>query len=365
MPAALQGLDPWFINQAVTSRDARQPFAAAFGHNLAGAGSEGGVVQTSTGRLSVSATTPSASMAVSISTGFCVVPRGTEGVYNCALWTAGSVDIDPADATNPRIDTIIARVRDLELGDPANSLGNRGFNIEVEKGTPAASPTPKDLSAIPAYIALADVYVPNAGAMPIPAAIVTGNVTDRRHYAKPPGGVRYAALAAAVARAGAYPWDLRVNASGQFDGWDDSAAAWVPLLTSRAPTTYTPTWTMGTPTGASTGRYVKTGRMVEWDAVFVAQAGVSLDVVSVTVTLPFPAASGTSTAGSLRSWSNGGFTYPAGLWRPVDVVVSSGVSNATLFGRNGSGQLVTPGTAGFSLAAGDSISVSGRYWAAA
>jgi hypothetical protein len=157
---------------------------------------------------------------------------------------------------------------------------------------------------------------------------------------------------------------VRASAGGQFDAWDPNGL-WVPLLTSRAPTTYTPVWTMGTPTGAATGRYVKTGRMVEWDAVFVAQAGVSLDIVSVTVTLPFPAASGTSTAGSLRSWSSGAFTYPAGLWRPVDVVVSSGVSNATLFGRNASGQLVTPGTAGFSLAAGDSISVSGRYWAAA
>lgn len=358
MAAVLAGADPWFINLRLSSLETRAPFAAVFGHNTSGAGSEGGVILSSSGRLAVTATTPSASMALSVSTGHVVVPRANNYVYVCTLPTAGTVDVPAANPTNPRIDTVIARVRDPDLGDAAGSTGLTGFAIEVVTGTPAASPVAPDLSAIPACIPLQDYRVP-AGATQITTSEL---LTDRRYYTRAAGGIRYSV--GSEARTGAYPWEVRVSVDGRFDAWDPDSAVWVPLLTARTPPTYTPTWTMGNPVGQSTGWYQKTGRMVEWDAVFVAQAGVSLDTVPVEVTLPFPAASATGTAASLRSWSTGAFTYPAGLWRPVDVVVSRGVSSATLFGRNGSGQQVTPGAAGFSLAAGDSISVSGRYWAA-
>jgi hypothetical protein len=363
MAAVLVGADPWFINQRLSSVEARAPWAAVFGHNPSGPVPEGGVVQIAVGRLAVTATTPSASMALSVASGPCVIPRANQHVYVCGLTAAGTVDVPAADSVNPRIDTVIARVRDPDLGDAAGPTGATGFAIEIVTGTPAAVPAVPDLSAIPACIPLRDYRVP-AGATSITSADL---LTDRRYYTRAIGGVRYSG--GAESRTGSYPWDLRVSAGGQFDGWDDSAAAWVPLLTSRSPNTYTPTWTMdnlGTGS-ASAGVYNKTGRMVDFEAVLVAGTGVSLGAGAVTFTLPFPTANRTGTAASLMAWWRGAFIYSASLWRSVDIVIGNNGTTGTVFARNTTDGFVNPGVAPtpYTFAAGNSITVSGRYWAAA
>lgn len=77
-------------------------------------------------------------MTVLVATGQVVIP-GTEatyqGAYLCENRGSMSVSLAAADATNPRFDLIVARVRDAAYSGATNS-----FAIEAVTGTPAASP---------------------------------------------------------------------------------------------------------------------------------------------------------------------------------------------------------------------------------
>lgn len=81
------------------------------------------------------------------------------------------VDIDAADATNPRIDTVVVR-----LDRAANNA-----RVFVVPGAPAASPVRPALTQTDLLyeLPLADVTVPAAAGV-----IVAGNVTDRRPRAR-------------------------------------------------------------------------------------------------------------------------------------------------------------------------------------
>ncbi|MFC6090880.1 hypothetical protein [Saccharothrix lopnurensis] len=267
MPAVLQGPDPWFLDKALGPLELRAVLAAVMGHNsLGGTGSEGGVILGAGANLAVAATSPSASMQLTVSTGAAVIPRAGQHAYVGPFGPAGNIDIDAANATNPRIDTVIVRVRDPELLDPSNGVSNKGLFVEVVKGAAAAVPAAPSLAAIPACLPLCDVFVPSAPNMPSTPAIVNANLTDRRWWTRAAGGIRYAA--GAEARGGAYPWDMRVGAAGLLDMWDPTASLWVTLLNPRAWTSYTPTITatggalnLGSGTGVGIfGRYVQIGK---------------------------------------------------------------------------------------------------------
>lgn len=110
-------------------------------------------------------------MSVNVAPGFVVVP-GTEnslqGSYLCWIDATKNVTIAAANATNPRIDLIVARVRDAAYSGASNT-----FAVEAVTGTAAASPA---APATPANsIVLAHVSVAAAD-----TTIVTGDITDKR-----------------------------------------------------------------------------------------------------------------------------------------------------------------------------------------
>lgn len=174
------------------------------------------------GAMGVSA---SSGLSVQVAAGYCCVPNPTagQGGYLFGTLQAQVLSLAAADATNPRIDLIVARVYDT-----ANSSSY--CDVEVVTGTPAASPsTPATPSAA---IALASVSVA-AGAV----ALASGAVTDLRSYVVAPGGILPIATAAAAPAAPATQimYDLSRNLLVQGTGSAGSVAllstgAWAPAL---------------------------------------------------------------------------------------------------------------------------------------
>lgn len=135
-------------------------------------------------------------MSVNVAAGRVVVD-GTEnalqGVYHCVNDATKNVTIAAADATNPRIDLIVARVRDASYSGVTNA-----WAIEAVTGTPAATPV---APATPAnsYV-LAQISVPaNA------TAITNSQITDRRSSlivgGNPPGCIVHRQTAQGISHA--------------------------------------------------------------------------------------------------------------------------------------------------------------------
>ncbi|MDX3661332.1 hypothetical protein PV646_28840 [Streptomyces sp. ID05-26A] len=318
MPAVVQGLDPWFIDKKVGPAEARAIIAAMLGHNASGVGSEGGLLLTASGRLSVNPTTPSASMQLAVSPGACVVPRTNQHAYVAVFDAASVIDV-PAANSNPRIDTVIVRVRDGDLGDASNGVSNKGAFIEIVTGVPNAVPVPPDLSAIPGCLPLRDYLVP-AG-----AGSITAVSTDRRVWTRALGGVRYSGNA--DTRAGAYPYDLRVSPTGQFDASDPAnPTQWIPLLTAGARPSFTPVFRYGGgsgnpsgPVGIGTGgrlagRYTRQGRIIRGHAELLMGVGGGGGTGIVTMDLP----AGLTAIASIRQRAGSVSYYHPGADRVFD-----------------------------------------------
>lgn len=125
-----------------------------------------GIRQSFGGELEVSA--DGSGMSVSVLSGQALV----RGHYYDSSSTE-SVTIPTADATNPRIDTVV-----LKLDPTANTI-----TLFVVEGTPGASPSAPSLTQTESLnyeYPLADIAVA-AGAV----AISSGNVTDRRTFLVP------------------------------------------------------------------------------------------------------------------------------------------------------------------------------------
>ncbi len=91
-----------------------------------------------------------------------------QGAYHCLNDASVSLSIAAADPTNPRIDLVVAQVRDA-----AYSGSNNDWILAVVTGTPAPSPSPP---ATPNNaIVLAQVAV-----AALASSITSGNITDKR-----------------------------------------------------------------------------------------------------------------------------------------------------------------------------------------
>lgn len=129
--------------------------------------------------LGVNQTSPP-SMSVVVPPGHAIV-QGTESTTQGAYVVVNDADltlpIAPADATNPRIDIVVVRVRDKQYS--GNTVA---ASIEVVTGVPAPTPTPP---AAPANsIVIAQISVP-AGA----TAIQQSQITDLRPFTTAIGGI--------------------------------------------------------------------------------------------------------------------------------------------------------------------------------
>ena len=124
------------------------------------------------------AVTHSSAMTLSIAEGRVLI-SGTEnsyqGTYFCENRGAATVTVTGGDATNPRIDLVVARVRDSVY---SGSAGNDGFTLEVVTGTAAASPSAPTLPDN--CVALAEV------AVAVGASSLTAR-PDRRAQVRKPG----------------------------------------------------------------------------------------------------------------------------------------------------------------------------------
>lgn len=121
--------------------------------------------------LKVSQRGAGANMSVDVAEGSCVV-LGTEatyqGAYYCEEQGVLNVVITAANATNPRRDLIVARIRDAEYSGATNT-----FAIEVTTGTAAASPADPTVPANCVVLARVAVAA-NA------TSITNANITDLR-----------------------------------------------------------------------------------------------------------------------------------------------------------------------------------------
>lgn len=327
MAAVLQGLDPWFVDKAVSPLEARAALAAAFGQAGSGSGPEGGIVPgRQGGGLGVSATTPSASMAVTVSAGAVVIPRTNQQGYVGVLTAAGNVDIGTANATNPRIDVVIARVRDSDLGDASNGVWSKGWGVEVVAGTPSASPVAPSLTGIPC-IPLAEVRVDASV-----TSIASGKITDKRYFTRASGAPRLDYNDGG--RTGNNPWDLRQQiGTGILDTWDGSA--WVPLAQPGAWTAYTPTVTatggalnLGSG-GSIIGRYVRLGKTLILRIRM--EIGSGNDTKSGTVLFGLPAGMTISSAAPEQTGSVKLYNGPSGAIYPGVVYAPGGTTTIQAF----------------------------------
>ena len=128
---------------------------------------------TTTAGLAVTANgTPNKT--VNIAAGFAIIDgteaaaQGSYMVYNSATLNYDILTANPADATNPRIDLVVAKVQDATYSGAVNA-----WSLVSVTGTPAGSPAAP--SAPANSLTLAQVAIAaNA------TTIVTGNITDER-----------------------------------------------------------------------------------------------------------------------------------------------------------------------------------------
>lgn len=132
------------------------------------------------------AVTTGAGMTVSVAAGQAMIrgtQQGDQGVYVGSNDAAVSITISAADATNPRKDLIVFRVRDAEYG----ISGDNGV-LEATAGTPTGGLTAGNATGRPTppenALVLAEVFVP-AGA----GSSASFTVTDLRTRASTLGGV--------------------------------------------------------------------------------------------------------------------------------------------------------------------------------
>lgn len=118
--------------------------------------------------------------AVQVALGVAFVRGSTitnQGVYICPNDSTEQLAVTPANATNPRIDLVVARVYDAAHAGATNE-----WQLEVVTGNPAASPVEP---AVPASsVVLARIDVPAAA-----ANITNAMITDRRPWSVGLGGV--------------------------------------------------------------------------------------------------------------------------------------------------------------------------------
>jgi len=112
-------------------------------------------------------------MGVTVQPGIVTVPgteNASQGAYTCYAATATDVTLDPAHASLPRIDLIVARVQDSQYSGAANT-----WTLEKVTGTAASSPVAP--TAPNNSITLAQISVAAAATQ-----ILNASITDKRIF---------------------------------------------------------------------------------------------------------------------------------------------------------------------------------------
>lgn len=231
MASADSSVSPFFANSSLNSNEMRYALAAAFADGPGGSGvtAETGVVPSSftaapgslssAGPFAPSSNGSSSAPSVSVTPGQCIIQTAAGGTYVCTLPAAATVALDlalPASGQS-RIDVLCGRVLDTE----ADSSGTSNvFRLQTVTGTSSATPS---VPSVPAgYLPLFNVTVNNAGSITA--------ITSVRTWTRGVGGLRF--VEPGDTRAGSYPTDLRIFATGQIDAWINGV--WLNLVTPTA-----------------------------------------------------------------------------------------------------------------------------------
>lgn len=178
--------------------------------------------------------TPGGGMTVSVAPGSFAVPAGSPaaGGYTSTLATSGTLTVQTADPSNPRIDIVVAFVNDLGTSSSSGA-------VEIITGTAAASPSAP--SAPASSVTLAQLTIP-AGT----STVTSGMIADKRLYTVAAGGVLVSPKATApTGYTGLLAYDA---ASGSFYHLTGSGARQAKVL-PFAPVHVVLTGTYGYPAG--------------------------------------------------------------------------------------------------------------------
>ena len=232
-----------------------------------------------------------ANMSVDVAAGYAWI-RGTESAHQGAyhVYNDGTVNLSVAasDATNPRIDLVIAKVQDAFY-----SGATRTASVTIVTGTPAASPTDPTLPAN--ALVLARVRVPATS-----TSVVTANITDVR--------TRAASGSESYTRTGfknaIMNGDFRINQRGFTSTTTNNTFGfdrWRLSFTGGTNTYSAQTFTVGTSLGEyqpeKYARIVSSGQSAAGDfTIFQQQIEDVRSFAGGTVTVSFWAKAATSTA---------------------------------------------------------------------
>jgi hypothetical protein len=190
----------WLDGAAFNGANGRQNDIAAMAYTSGSSSNpavRGGVLPS--GGTSALLVAAASGMNFTINPGYCVVPTALNsvGAYRFGANAQATLTVPPADVVNPRLDLVIAQV--IDNGDATSSA-----LVAIVTGTPAPSPVPP---AVPgSSILLAQITVAaNA------TSIVAGNISDRRVWTVPPGGILpiTSAVQAPTGQNGSYVHDLQ------------------------------------------------------------------------------------------------------------------------------------------------------------
>lgn len=352
---------PWSIQGAShPAENARNVLGAMFGvpvaaHTAAAsvttAGGGHGVVGA--GDLAVTQNgTPN--MSVNVAAGRAIIRSGGTSSLLSASYSflndaTVNVAIAAADPTNPRIDYVIAEVRDTNYGQAANDA-----RITTITGTPAAVPVAPALTSNPNCVVLAQVAVAAAA-----TTIITANITDKRTRAASLGGTQVCTLLTRPTGASLYA-GLRIYETDTFRELTYDGTGWV--IMSEPAQTYTPTWvnlTVGN--GSQTAWYHRADGWVDF-SVFLTFGTTTSIAGNVTVTAPIASNVVTSFDGAdVRSSFYD--SSASQLYNLQTFNSSTTVMNLYAQPLVGSYVAITPFNATVPVAFGlsDRIAISGRY----
>lgn len=219
------------------------------------------------GALAVSEKSGTPNMSVDVAEGQVAV-NGSEsayaGVYLCEARGTTNLAISAADATNPRLDLIVARVRDAAYSGATNT-----FSLEVVTGTPAGVPADPSLPSGSCFV-LARVTV-DASA----SSITNANIADLRlSYSTAQNGRAAAVGGTVVCTNATRPTGvegLKIYETDTDYEYTYSGSTWVPTASLGVWPTWAPTLVQsGTVTKTvSVAEYEKIGRRCTGNALMV------------------------------------------------------------------------------------------------
>lgn len=306
------------------------------------------------GALAVSEKSGTPNMSVDVAEGQVAV-NGSEsayaGVYLCEARGTTNLAISAADATNPRLDLIVARVRDAAYSGATNT-----FSLEVVTGTPAGVPADPSLPSGSCFV-LARVTV-NASA----TSITNANIADlRMSYSTAQRGRAAAVGGTVVCTNATRPTGvegLKIYETDTDTEYTYSGSTWVPTASLGAWTNYTPTLTQSATISKTVtyARYTKTGRTVTAEGVLVATSNGTANN-AIQVGIPVTAVQTLVPVGQM-------WWIASGVYYPVTVALGTTSTFVGLIPATGLNLGNTSGGYDNQVASGDTIGFAVTYEAA-